>query len=186
MVLGRGGGYGGGTPYWTLTDSRSHLTSCPLHLRSYELRIGFFIVFWLRQTIRVLLHFSLRLEVGGRGSAISPSLTFRPVIRWDAPILQLVKFDKILGGQGQNGVLISEENIVAAIRKAERSIFEFFQQGKASPFDMTENGLSLVHVGLTNFLFILVKFVKFYANISLRSLRYGGHSPWTASGNVFL
>ena len=97
------------------------------------------------------LELSLSLSRGAGGTAISPTLVYRPIVPANNPAFSLFKHENLLS---KVDLLCDHETLQPDLSAYLSSYFEFvlrelpriFKEREASPFDRTENGETLIHV----------------------------------------
>ena len=87
-----------------------------------------------------MIDYTFSITSGAGGFAISPQLTIVRVVRWDSPAFLQVQqlFANLLVG--------SEREMVQAPKYMIKKLHRLFCTGVASPFDVDQDGRTLLHV----------------------------------------
>ena len=104
-----------------------HRKECPLSSfqRGVEISLRYRFPRWL---LNKAMHINLGASYGAGGLSLAPNLGIIPVSTWNNPALEIISNHRA-----------SVHDLVIKLR-------QIFLDGKASPFDIDENGQNLIHV----------------------------------------
>ena len=126
--------------YLTTHTSGGHDQDCVLPLASNSRQYFEFGFSYFSTIVGYAMYATICMKTGAGGFSVSPALTIRPIVSCSAPVFKLFQFREL------NLQDFSRETFIAAIDHQERIMYRMFRDGKASPFDVDENGTGLIWV----------------------------------------
>lgn len=88
---------------------------------------------------------SMSMTCGSGGFSISPTLAFSPTVPFNAPAFEVIDF--------RFPESYSAFDVEAACQFAKQELSRLYRDGKASPYDLDEEGNTILHV---RFLFVML------------------------------
>lgn len=134
-----------------------HRENCPFYslTRTRNDAIGFR-VDWPTPFLASALELSFCLTRGAGGTAISPMLVYRPVVPENAPAFLLFEKDTLMSkGVLLYGPVKPTPYLSSYLEFALRELLNLFKEQKASPYDITQSGDTLLMVRRRNHRFLL-------------------------------
>ena len=133
----------------TEVDGR-HQRYCPFYYCSagtHNETIG--VRFKLPSFLASTLQLSMSFMRGAGGMAISPMLVYRPIVPWNSPAFSIFSAETMISRAAlldYDAGLTPTPYMSSYIMSALSELLHLFNNGEASPYDITANGETLLHV----------------------------------------
>lgn len=136
---------------WFSLSSFKHCQDCPLYATSERRHSIGINLSYCGLILAKAAQASISITRGAGGFSISPTLTFGPVVPSSSAVFSVFDFGH------WDSVTDTQQRLKAFVKKSR----QLFQDGKASPFDVDEDGNSLLHVNMSLLLVMLSLLKRF-------------------------